>query len=152
MEPEDVEGSEAEEAAVDEKDQDAIEEEEAEVDEDSSGEVFYVNLNADAGGDVPDDGFRHAVDADGLGGEGILEKADGGSGEAAGDGVTAGHCEEDSDDERKIEDGKPGKGPGEEGLQQDCRQRHQERNGGGEAMLFELSAGCIAACGHKDSG
>jgi len=152
MEPEDVECSETEEAAVDEKDQDAIEQEEAEVDEDSSGEVFYVDLNADAGGDVPDDGFRHAVDADGLGGESILEKADSGSREAAGNGIAARDGKKDSDDEGKVEDGKPGKWPGEKGLQQDCRQRHQERDGGGETVLFEFSAGCIAAGGHKDRG
>src|SRR5258708_1128628 len=88
VEPEDVEVGAAEEAAVDEEDQEAIEEEEAEVDEDASGEVFYVDLNADAGGDVADDGLRHAVDADGLVGEGVLEEADGGSGEAAGDRVS----------------------------------------------------------------
>ena len=71
---------------------------------------------------------------------------------SSGDGVAAGDGEEDGDDEGKIEDGKPGKGSGEEGLQQDCRQRHQQRDGGGEAVLFEFSAGCVAAGGHKDSG
>src|SRR5207248_2672037 len=59
--------------------------------------------------------------------------------------------EKDSNDQGEIEDRKAGKRPGKERLQQNRRQRHQERNGRGEAMLFELSAGCVAACGHEDS-
>ena len=55
----------------------AIEEKEAEVDEDSGGQIFYVDLNADAGRDVADDGLRHAVDADGPAGKGILKQTDG---------------------------------------------------------------------------
>jgi hypothetical protein len=150
VEPEDVEVGEAEEAAVDEKDQETIEEEEAEVDKDTGGEVFYVDLNADAGGDVADDGFGHAVDPNGTACKGILEQADGGSGEAAGDGIAARDGKEDGHDEWKIEDGVAGKGSGEKRLQQDRAQWHQESDGGREAVLFELSAGCIAAGCHKD--
>ena len=70
----------------------------------------------------------------------------------AGDGVAARDGEEDGDDEGEIEDGEAGKRPGKKGLQQDRAQRHEERDGGGEAVLLELSAGCVAAGGHKDSG
>jgi hypothetical protein len=150
MKPKDVEVGEPQEAAVDEEDEETIEEEEAEVDEDTGGEVFYVNLNADAGGDVADDGFSHAVDADWLGGESILEEADGGSGEAAGNRVATRNSEEDGDDEGEIQDGEAGKGLWQKDLQEDRAQRHQERDGGGEAVLFELSAGCVAAGCHKD--
>ena len=59
-----------------------VEEEEAEVDEDAGDEVFDIDLKADAGGDVADDGLGHAVDADGLSGEGVLKQADDGAGEA----------------------------------------------------------------------
>ena len=152
MEPEDVEVGEAQEAAVDEEDQETVEQEEAEVDQDTGGEVFYVNLNADAGGDVADDGLGQAIDADGLIGEGVLEQADGGSGKGAGDGVAARDSEEDGDDEGEIEDGEARKGPGEKGLQQDRAQRHEQRNGWGEAVLLEFSSGCIAAGGHKCRG
>ena len=152
MKPEDVEVGEAQETPVDEEDEETVEEEEAEVDEDAGGEVFYVDLNADACGNVADDGLGHAVDADGLSGESILEEPDGSPGEAAGYGVAARDSEEDGDDEGEIEDGKAGKGPGEEGLQQDCAKRHQERDGGGEAVLLELSAGCVTAGGNKDRG
>ena len=149
MDPEDVEVGVAEKSAVDEKEQDAVEEKESEVDEDTGGEVFDVDLDADTGCDITDDGFCHSVDADGLVGEGVLKQTDGGAGESAGDGVSAGDGEEDRDDEREIEDSKLWKGPGEEGLQQDGTERHQQGNGWGEAVLFELSAGCVTAGGHK---
>jgi hypothetical protein len=152
MEPEDMEAGEAQETPVDEEDEETVEEEESEVDEDAGGEVFYVDLDADAGGDVADDGLGHAIDADGLGGESILEEPDGCPGEAAGDRVAARNSEEDGDDEGEIEDGEAGKRPWEKGLQEDRAQRHQERDGGGEAVLFELSAGCVAASCHKDCG
>lgn len=108
----------AEKTAVDEEEQDAIENEESEVDEDTGGEIFYVDLDPDTGSDVANDGLGHAVDAYGLIGEGILEQADGGAGEGAGNGIAAGDGEEDRDDQGEVEDREAGKGPGEEGLQQ----------------------------------
>jgi len=142
----------AEEAAVNEEDKETVEKKEAEVDEDTGGEVLYVDLDADAGGDVADDGLGHAVDADGLAGEGVLEQADGGAGEGAGYRVAAGDSEEDGDDEGKIEDGEARKRFGKKRLQQDRAQRHEDGNSRGKAVLLELSAGCVAAGGHKDSG
>ena len=103
VQPVEMEGRHAEQAAVDEKEQEAVDEGEAEVHEDAGGEVFDVDLDADAGSDVADDGLGHAVDADGLAGEGVLEQADDGAGEGSGDGVAAGDGEEDGDDEGEIE-------------------------------------------------
>jgi hypothetical protein len=138
-----------EQAAVDKEEQETVDEEEAEVDKDAGGEIFYVDLDANAGGDVTDNGFGHTVDADRLSSEGVLQQADGGSGECSGDGISAGDSEEDGDDEGKVKDGKTGEGSREKGLQQDCAKRHKHRYGGGKAMLFKLSAGCVAAGGHK---
>lgn len=143
-----MEVGEAEEAAVDEKEQKTVEKKEAEVDKNSRGEIFYVDLNAYAGSDKADDGLGHTVDADGLVGESVLKEADGGSGKGAGDGVAARDCEEDGNDQGQVEDCQTGKGPGKQGLQQNRRERHQNRDGRGEAMLLEFAAGCIAAGGH----
>src|SRR5277367_2587575 len=118
VKPEDVKVDVAEEAAIDEKDEKAVEEEEAEVDDNAGREVFDVDLNADAGGDVADDSLGHAVDADGLGGESVLKQTDGSSGESTGDGIAAGDGEEDGDDKRKIEDGQARKRSWEKSLQQ----------------------------------
>jgi hypothetical protein len=87
--PIDVEVRESKEPTVDEKEQEAVDKKEAEVDENAGGEVFYVDLNTNAGCDVTDDGLRHAVDTDRLGSEGVLEETYGCSGESAGDGVAA---------------------------------------------------------------
>ena len=148
VEPEDVEVDVPQEAAIDEKDQEAVEEEEAEVDDNAGREVLDVDLNADAGGYVADDRLRHADDADGLSSEGVLKEANGGSCERASYRVAAGDGEEDSDDERKIENGETGKGSRKKSLQKDGRQRHQDRNGWGEAVLLEFSTGCVATGGH----
>jgi hypothetical protein len=134
--PIDVEVRESKESTVDEEEQEAIDKKEAEVDENAGSEVFYVDLNTYAGGDVADDGFRHTVNADGLGGEGVLEEANSCSGEGAGDGIAARDGEEDGDDQREIEDGKPRKGSGKQRLQKDGTQRHQERDGRGKAVLL----------------
>jgi len=151
VQPQNVEVGEPEEAPVDKKYEDAIEKEEAEVDENAGRKVFDVDLNANAGGNVADHGLGHSIDADGLVGKSVLKQADSRSREAAGDRVAPRNREKDSNDQGEIEDRKAGKRPGKERLQQNRRQRHQERNGRGEAMLFELSAGCVAACGHEDS-
>ena len=120
-----MEVSVAEETTVDEEEQDAIENEESEVDEDTGGEIFYVDLDPDTGGDVADDGLGHAIDAYGLIGEGILEQADGGTGKGAGNGIAAGDGEEDRDNQGEIEDREAREGPGEQCLQQDRTQGHQ---------------------------
>jgi hypothetical protein len=134
--PIDVKVRESEESTVDEKEQEAIDKKEAEVDENAGGEVFYVDLNTDAGGDVADDGFCHAVDTDGLGGKGVLEEANRCSGEGAGDGIAARDGEEDRDDQREIKDGEPRKGSGEQRLEEDSTQRHQEGDGRRKAVLL----------------
>jgi len=71
--PEELEAGIAYEAAVDEEEEDAVEDGEAEVHDEAGGEALDVDLDAYAGGGVGDDGFCDAVDADGLGGEGVLE-------------------------------------------------------------------------------
>jgi len=134
--PVDVEVGEAKEATVDKEQQKTVDEKKPEVNENTSGKVLYINLNADAGGDVADHRLRHAIDADGLGSQSILQQADCGSGEGSGDGITARDCEEDGDDEWKIEDGETGEGSREKRLQQDRAQRHQHRHRRGEAMLL----------------
>jgi hypothetical protein len=53
--PIDVEVRESKEPTVDEEEQEAIDKKETEVDENASREVFYVDLNTDAGCDVTDD-------------------------------------------------------------------------------------------------
>jgi hypothetical protein len=148
VKPLNVKVSVAEETVIDEKDQETVQDEEAEVDEDTGRKVLYVDLNADTGGYVANDGFSHSIDADEGVAEGVLKQADCGAGKSAGDGIAAGDGEEDGNDERKIENGKLGKGFGEEGLQEYRAQRHQNRDGGREAVLLEFSTGCIAASGH----
>lgn len=143
-----MEVSVAEETTVDEEEQDAVKKEEAEIDEDTGGEIFYVDLDPDTGSDVANDGLGHAVDAYGLIGEGILEQADGGAGEGAGNGIAARDGEEDGNDKREVEDGQTGKGPGKQSLQQNRGKWHQNRYSGREAVLLEFAAGCIAAGGH----
>ena len=140
----------SEETTVDEEDQEAVDKKKAEVDENASGKVLYVDLNPYARGDEADDRLGHAIDADWLVGEGVLEEADGGPGQCANDRITARDRKENRDDEREIKDRKPGKRPGKKGLQQDRAQWHQQRDCGREAVLLELSAGCIATGGHKD--
>ena len=142
----------AEETTVDEEEQDAVKKEEAEIDEDTGGEIFYVDLDPDTGGDIADDGLGHAVNTNRLTGEGILKQADGGSREGSGDGIATGYGEEDCDDQGEIEDGKARKRPRKESLKENRTQRNQESNCGRETMLLELSAGCVTACGHEDSG
>jgi len=151
MRPQDVVVREAEETAVDQKEQEAVEQKESKVDEDAGGEVFDIDLNADAGGDVADDGFGHAVDPDGLSGQSILQQADGGSGKGAGHRIAPRDSEENGNDEWEIEDRKARKRPGEQGLQQNSAQRHQERDGRGKAVLLEFPARCIAASGHRET-
>ena len=111
--PIDVEVCESKKSTIDEEEQEAIDKKEAEVDKDAGSEVFYVDLNTDAGCDVTDDGLCHAVDTDWLGSEGVLEEADSCSGECAGDWIAPRDGEEDRDYQRKIEDGEPRKWPGE---------------------------------------
>jgi hypothetical protein len=151
MAPVNVEVRETEEAAVDKKEQEAVDEKEAEVDKNASGEVFDVDLDSDAGRDVTDDGLRHAIDTDGLGGKGILQQANGGPCKGAGDWIAARDGEVDCDNEREIKDCEAGERSREERLQQDRAQRHQYSNGRGEAVLLELSSGCVAAGRHKES-
>jgi hypothetical protein len=134
--PIDVKVSESEESTIDEKEQEAIDKKEAEVHENARSEIFYVDLNTDAGCDVTDDGLRHAVDTNRLGSEGVLEETDGCSGKGAGDGIAARDSEEDGDDQREIEDGEPRKGSGKQRLQKDGTQRHQEGDGRGKAVLL----------------
>jgi hypothetical protein len=146
--PEELEAGVAYEAAVDEEDEDAVEEGEAEVHYEAGAEALDVDLYAYAGGGVGDDGFGDAVDAQGLGGEGVLEEADGGSSEGSGDGGAAGDGEEDGDDEGEIEDGEAGEGLGQEGLQEDRGQGHEQGHRRMEVVLFEFAARCIAAGRH----
>jgi len=134
--PIDVEVRESKEPTVDEEEQEAIDKKEAEVDENAGSEIFYVDLNTDAGGDVTDDRFRHTVNADGLGGEGVLEEANSCSGEGAGDGIATRDGEEDGDDQREIKDGEPRKGSREQRLEEDSTQRHQEGDGRRKAVLL----------------
>jgi hypothetical protein len=134
--PIDVEVRESKESTVDEEEQEAIDKKEAEVDENAGSEVFNINLDTDAGGDVTDDRLRHTVNADRLGGEGVLQETNGCSGEGAGDGVAARDGKEDGDDQREIEDGEPRKGSGKQRLQKDGTQRHQEGDGRGKAVLL----------------
>jgi hypothetical protein len=149
MNPKDMEVGVAEQAAIDKEDEKAVEQEEAEVDEDTSGEVLNVNLDADAGGDVSNDRLCHPIDADGLVGECILQEADGGSGQGAGDWIAPGDGEEDGNNERKIENCEPGKRLWKQDLKQDCAQRNQQSDRWMEAVLLKLSPGCVAAGGHK---
>ena len=117
--PIDVEVRESKESTVDEEEQEAIDKKEAEVDENASREIFNIDLNTDAGGDVTDNGLGHAVDADGLSGEGVLQEADGCASECSCDGISTGDREEDRDDEGKVKDGKPRERSREKRLQQD---------------------------------
>ena len=87
--PIDVEVRESKKSAVDEEEQETIDKKEAEVDENASREIFNIDLNTDAGGDVTDNGLCHAVNADWLGCEGVLKEADGCSGKGASDRVAA---------------------------------------------------------------
>ena len=87
--PIDMKVSESEEPTVDEKEQDAVDKKEAEVHENARSEIFYVDLNTDAGCDVTDDRLRHTVNANWLSGEGVLEETDRCSGQGAGDRVAA---------------------------------------------------------------
>ena len=100
--------------------QDALEQGKAEVHQDAGADIFDVDADPDAGGNVADDALCHAVDADGLVGEGVLRQADGSAGEGTGDGAAAGNGKEDDGDEREIEVlGKSRKGLGQEDLQED---------------------------------
>src|ERR1700722_20199546 len=98
-----MEVGEVDEAAVDEEEQHAVEQGEAEVHEQTRGEGFDVDLEADAGGGVADDGLGNAIDAEVLRGESILEEADDGAGERSCDGRATRDGEENEDDEGKIE-------------------------------------------------
>jgi len=134
--PIDVEVRESKESTVDEEEQEAIDKKEAEVYEDAGREIFHVDLNTDAGRDVTDDRLRHTVDTDWLGSEGVLEETDRCSGEGAGDGIAARDGKEDGDDQRKVEDGEAWKGPGQQRLQKDGTQRHQQGDSRGKAVLL----------------
>lgn len=136
MAPIDVEVGESKKTAVDEEEQETIDKKEAEVDKNAGREVFNVNLDADAGRNVADDRLRHAVDPDGLSGEGVLKKPDSRPSEGSGNRVASRDSKEDGDDQRKIEDGKSRKRPGEQRLQKDRPQRDQQRDGRGKAVLL----------------
>src|ERR1700677_5134746 len=88
VDPQNMEVGQAEKPAVDQEQQEAVEQEKSEVDEDAGRKVFYVDLDADAGGDVTDDRLGHAVDPDGLIGQSVLEQTDSCSSKSAGDRIT----------------------------------------------------------------
>jgi len=150
VDPQNVELGQAEKPAVDQEQQEAVEQEKSEIDEDAGREVFYIDLDTNAGGDVADDRLRHAVDPNGLIGQSVLEQANGSSSKGAGDGITPRDREENSNDKWKIEDREARKRPRQQGLQQDRSQWHQKRDGRRKAVLLEFPTGCIAASGHKD--
>jgi hypothetical protein len=143
--PEELEAGLAYEAAVDEEEEDAVEDGEAEVHDEAGGEALDVDLDSDAGGSVGNDGLGDAVDADGLGGEGVLEEADGGSGEGSGDGRAAGDGEEDGDDEGQVEDGEAREGFGQKGLQEDRCYGDEQGYRRMEVVFFEFAARGVAA-------
>jgi hypothetical protein len=134
--PIDVEVRESKESTVNEEEQETVDKKEAEVDENTGREIFYVDLDPDAGCNVTDDRLRHTVNANWLGGEGVLEEANSCSGQSASDGIAARDGKEDSDDQREIKDGKPRKGPREQRLQEDGTQRNQQGDGRGKAVLL----------------
>ena len=70
------------------------------------------------------------------------------AGDGSGDGAAAADGEEQGDDERQIEDGQRRKQPGQKHLQQDCAQRHEDRDREAEALLLDLAARHVAACDH----
>ncbi len=110
------------------------------------GEVFYIDLDADAGGDVTDDGLGHAVDADGLSGEGVLKQTDGGAGECSCDGISSGDREEDRDDEGKIKDGKPREGVSGEAPAARLRRAAPAQRRRGESYAAQALCG-MCSCG-----
>ena len=149
VEPEEAEAGGAEEIAVDEEEQAGLQHGEAEGHEDAGGDVFYVDLHANGGGSVADDGLGDAADADGLAGEGVLEEADSGPGERAEDGVAAGDREEDDGNQREVEDEQPGKDARKRGLEEDEEEWDGEHDHRAEGVLGELVAGCVGAGRHK---
>ena len=151
--PVEMERRHAEQTAMYEEEQKAVEQGEAEVHEDAGGEVFDVYLDADAGGSVADDGLGHAVDADRLAGEGVLEQADRGACESSGDGVAAGDGEEDGDDKGDIKQVESRERLGQECLQEHGSKGYEQRDGWMEAVLLEFTAGGVAAgCHYWGSG
>lgn len=146
--PEEMEVDQAQETAVDEKQQNAVDDREAERDDDAGQRTFYIDLKSNTCSDIADGGFGHPIDADGLVGERVLEQANDGSGEGAGDGTAAGDSEKEDDDQRQIEEGETRKRLRQKGLQKNRQQRHEQRNGGGEGVLLEFSAGSVAVDGH----
>src|ERR1700686_1328650 len=148
VEPQQLDAGYADETAVDEEQQDAVEDGETEVDEDAGGEIFDVDLKADAGGEVADEGLGEAVDADGLGRDGVLKQADSGSGKRSGDGRAARDAEEDRYDQGEIEDHEAGERPWQQRLQDDGGDRHEQGHSRVEAVLFEFASGGVAVGRH----
>lgn len=146
--PEEAQIGEAQQTVVDEKEQDAVEEGEAEGNDDAGQRAFYIHLEPNACSDIADGRLGHSIDADGLVGERVLEQSNDGSGKRSGDGAAPRDGEEEDDDERKIEQGETWKWFREKGLQKNRKQRHKQRDGGREGVLFEFLAGGVAAIEH----
>src|SRR5580704_7220877 len=98
MSPNDMKVAETKKTAVDQEEQEAVEQEKSKVDQDASRQVLDIDLDADASGDIADHRLGHAVDPDGLSGQGILQQTDSSAGKCSSDRVTSGDCEENSDE------------------------------------------------------
>src|SRR5271154_2269804 len=103
--------------------------------------MLGVQAGADGRGEVADDGFGDAVDAEGnrWAAEAVLNPANHGAEEQAGRGIAAAQAEINGEQQGKIEDGEFGYVDGNDGLQHEGDESGDDNRAGIKLVDFDVS-------------